>query len=120
MSINIKEFSTIRILTSNVAGSRDFYKALFNQKPIEDTPGFVSFKIAGVNFDITVADEKNPASSGGSLGYWLVDDLGEVLRRATELGAKLYRGPLEVRETGRTILQIQDPFGCVIGFESAN
>lgn len=30
---------------------------------------------------------------------------------------KLYRGPLEVKEIGRTICQLEDPFGNIIGIE---
>lgn len=118
MSFKIKEFMTIRILSNEVSKSRDWYKSLFNQNPIEDTEKFVSFKVAGVYFDITTPDAKNPFSSGGSVGYWLVDSVDEVLAKVKELGGELYRGPLNVEETKRTIMQIKDPFGNIIGFES--
>lgn len=118
MSFEIKEFTTIRILSNEVSKSRDWYKSLFNQDPIEDTENFVSFKIAGVFFDITTPDAKNPFSSGGSIGYWLVDDIEQVLTKVKEIGGDLYRGPLTVKETNRIIMQIKDPFGNVIGFES--
>jgi len=118
MGFEIKEFTTIRILSNDVSKSRDWYKSLFNQNPIEDTENFVSFKVAGVFFDITVPDSKNPFSSGGSVGYWLVDNIDEVLIRVKELGGELYRGPLKVEETKRIIMQVKDPFGNVVGFES--
>lgn len=118
MNFGIKEFATIRLLSNDVLKSRDWYESLFNQKPIEDTENFVSFKIAGVNLDITAPDMKNPFSTGGSVGYWLVDNIDQVLERAKELGGELYRGPLKIPETNRVIIQIKDPFGNVIGFES--
>ena len=118
MSFEIKEFTTIRILSSEVSKSRDWYKSLFNRDPFVDTENFVSFKIAGVFFDITTPDAKNPFSSGGSIGYWLVDDVEQVLAKVKEIGGDLYRGPLRVKETNRKIMQIKDPFGNVIGFES--
>ncbi len=35
-----------------------------------------------------------------------------------KIGGQVYRGPLKVLEIQRTILQIQDPFGNIIGFEA--
>jgi predicted enzyme related to lactoylglutathione lyase len=35
-----------------------------------------------------------------------------------ELGGKIYRGPLRIEDARRTIAQIQDPFGNVIGLEA--
>lgn len=118
MSFKIKEFAGIRIFSNDLRKSRDWYKALFNQDPIEDLESFVSFKINGTCFDITVPDAKNPFSSGGAVGYWLVDNIETVLKRVEELDGKLYRGPLRVPEMQRTIMQIQDPFGNIIGFEA--
>ncbi len=118
MSFKIEEVSAIRIFATDIKKSRDFYRALFNQEPMEDLEFFVSFKIGGSCFDITVPDAKNPFSHGGSVGYWLVDSIDLALKKAEELGGKLYRGPLKVPETQRTIMQIQDPCGNVIGFEA--
>jgi predicted enzyme related to lactoylglutathione lyase len=118
MNFEIKEFTTIRLLANDVLKSRDWYQSLFEQMPIEDTKNFVSFKIAGINLEITLQDLKNPFSTGGSIGYWLVNDIEQVLERVRELGGELYRGPLKVPETNRNIMQIKDPFGNIIGFES--
>lgn len=118
MEFKISTFSTIRIFAQDVKKSRDWYAKLFDQAPTEDLESFVSFKLSGVSFDITVADQKNPFSSGGSVGYWLVDDLGAVLKKVEALDGKLYRGPLKVSDVRRTIMQIQDPYGNVIGFEA--
>lgn len=118
MTFEVKAFATIRIFSNEVSKSRDWYKSLFNLNPVEDTESFVSFKLAGVCFDIVSPDLKNPYSHGGSVGYWLVEDVEQVLLKVEELGGELFRGPLKVPETNRTIIQIRDPFGNVIGFES--
>ena len=118
MKFELARFSTIRIFVKDVKESRDWYAQLFDLNPIEDIDGFVSFNLAGTCFDIVSQDDKNPFSIGGSAGYWLVDDVDLVLKKAEMLGGKLYRGPLKVPEIQRTIMQIQDPFGNVIGFES--
>ena len=119
MRIKIKEFTTIRLLSHDVSKSRDWYMYFFSQDPVEDTENFVSFKVAGVSLDITSPDAKNPFSCGGSIGYWLVDDLDQVLEKVKELGGEIYRGPLKVTETNRIIAQIKDPFGNVIGLEES-
>ena len=118
MSFQVQSFQTIRMTVTDIAKSRDWYKVLFNIEPIEDLPNFVSFKIGSVNFDITVADAKSPLSAGGSVGYWLVNDLDELIKKVTAMGGSIYRGPLRVEQIRRTILQVKDPFGNVVGFES--
>jgi predicted enzyme related to lactoylglutathione lyase len=118
MSFKIDSFATLRISSPDVAKSRDWYRRFFNQAPVVDIKDFASFEIGGIHFDISLADAKSPSSPGGSVGYWLIDDMEDLLRRVQDVGAKIYRGPLKISETQRTILQIQDPFGNVIGFES--
>ena len=118
MNFKLTRIATVRLLTRDLKRSRDFYRSLFNHAPVEDSETFVSFRLGENHFDIAVADAKNPTSQGGSVGYWLVDDLGAILKRASELGATIYRGPLPVPEIQRTIVQIQDPCGGIIGFEA--
>ena len=120
MEFRIQSVSAIRIFANDLRKSRDFYRALFNLEPIEDSEFFVSFKIGPPCFDITVPDAKNPFSPGGSVGYWLVDRLETVQKRVKDLGGEVYRGPLKVVETQTTITQIRDPFGNIVGFESHN
>lgn len=118
MTFQIKKLTTIRLLTNDVAKSRAWYKSLFNEEPVEDAENFVSFRIGEVNFDITLADSKNPFSTGGTVGYWLVDNMDQVLERVKQLGGELYRGPLKIAEANRIIMQVKDPVGNIIGFEA--
>lgn len=60
-----------------------------------------------------------PVSLGGTVGYWLVDNLDDLLEKIKKLGGKVYRGPLTVPKIQRAIVQIQDPFGNIIGFEAS-
>ena len=118
MSFVVKGFSTIRISTTNVSQSRDWYKLFFRIDPVEDYESFVSFKIDGICLDISLADARSPSSPGGSVGYWLVDNLEQAISHAVTLGGEVYRGPLRVEEIQRTIVQIKDPIGNIIGFEA--
>lgn len=109
MPIKIKNFATLRLSVSDIKKSRDWYRSLFEIEPAEDLENFVSFKMGEIGLDITLADQKSPVSQGGSVG--------STIAHAIELGGKIYRGPLRVEEVQRRIVQIQDPFGNVIGFE---
>ena len=113
---NVMGFATVRISSKNISQSKEWYRGLFGADPIEDLVDFVSFQIAGVCLDVCLADAKSPV--GGSVGYWLVDELDSVIARAVQLGGEIYRGPLRVDETQRTIVQIMGPCGTVVGFEA--
>lgn len=103
---------------TDVQESKKWYQNFFNTKPIEELDDFVSFEICGTRFDIITADIKSPTSTGGSVGYWQVNDLEALMERVKALGGIVYRGPLKVPEIQKIILQIQDPFGNIIGFEA--
>ncbi len=78
---------------------------------------FCSFKFGNTYFNFHPADEKSPKSKGGSVSYLHVEDFDSFVDRAKSYKMKIYRGPLEVEEIGRTICQLEDPFGNVIGVE---
>lgn len=56
-----------------------------------------------------------PAGAAGHIAYWQVDDFDATLERAMQLGAALYREPLD-RQAGSYMCQIKDPYGNLIGF----
>lgn len=118
MAFKVKSFATLRMSVSDIQKSRDWYRAFFGIEPVEDLENFVSFRIGDTLFDLSVADKKSPLSTGGSVGYWLVDSLDEAIEKAKSLGADVYRGPLRVDEVQRTIVQIKDPQGNVFGLEA--
>lgn len=86
-------------------------------EPIEDLINFASFKIGSTYLNFHLADALSPHSTGGTVVYWRADDVQETISRATALGGSLYRRPLYVKESSKTIAQIIDPFGNVFGIE---
>jgi uncharacterized protein len=60
------------------------------------------------------ADSKVPAGAAGHVAYWQVEDFDAVLEHAIQLGAKLYRGPLD-RQDGSYMCQVKDLDGNLIG-----
>ena len=106
------------MFVKNIRESRDWYCQFLGLDPIEDLPDFVSFQIGSVFFNLHSADSLSPVSSGGSVAYWVVDDLHAAIQKAVDLKGKLYRGPLKVKEISGVIAQIRDPFGNVFGLEA--
>ena len=105
------------MFVDNIKESRDFYCKLFDMEPSEEDEKFCSFKFGNTYFNLHPADEKSPKSKGGSVGYLQVEVFESFIKRAISLDMKIYRGPLEVTVTSRTICQLEDPFGNIIGIE---
>lgn len=113
------KLKTLRICVTDLRRSRDFYSRLFGLTPKEDQDNFVLFNLSGTNLEFVLADDKNPASTGGGIGYFEVTDLQKMIDSATALGAKIWRGPLKISADGWSIVQIRDTAGNVIGFEGS-
>ena len=95
-----------------------FYEAVFG-KPLlrERVDGYVTAMFAGVNGPegALVKGSVYVPGKAGPIFYFSVSDFDAVLERATKLGAKLYRGPLD-REDGTYMCQVKDLDGNLIGF----
>ena len=115
-----KEIITILIFVKEINSSKEWYQKFLSIKPVEDLPNFASFKIGSVHLNLHLADELSPFSTGGTVVYWNVEDLQATISKAIQMGGIVYRGPLYVKETSRTIAQILDPFGNVFGIECEN
>lgn len=61
------------------------------------------------------ADHKVSAGTAGQVAYWRVDCFDTALEKAMQMGAVLYRGPLD-RGDGSWMCQVKDPFGNLLGF----
>ncbi|KDM93105.1 VOC family protein [Photobacterium galatheae] len=80
-----------------------------------DAFNFTVLDINGFSIEIVQADEKVGAGQNGTVLYWSVPCLQSAIEHFTQLGAKLYRGPMSI-ENGLSMCQFQDPFGNLIGF----
>ena len=54
-------------------------------------------------------------SVGGQVAYWSVSDLDSAVSAAQDLGATLYRGPIDVPIERLRVCQMRDPMGNVFG-----
>lgn len=89
-----------------------WYQQLLNGEV--DRTGLPTVISGDVQLGFHPADDKTPAGVGGAVAYFRVESLHAALERFTSAGGTVYRGPLRV-EDGRTICQIRDPFGNVVG-----
>lgn len=110
---------TVLLFVENMEKSTNWYSMFFGSDPVEKLENFASFLLEDtVYFNLHVADEKSPFSTGGCVPYFFVDDFWKHQDRAIKLGAQMWRGPLDVRENNTRICQLKDPYGNVFGIES--
>lgn len=111
---------TLRLCVNDLAASKQFYRQLFGLPVHEEDDNFVSFDFGGMRLEMVGADDKNPASTGGSIGYFEVSSIASMIEKAQQLGATIWRGPLQINDSGWTIVQIRDSAGNIIGLEGKN
>ncbi|MGY3572415.1 VOC family protein [Vibrio paucivorans] len=75
---------------------------------------FTVLDLEGLAIEIVQADEKVGNGKSGTVVYWQVSDLTSALAHFESIGAKLYRGPMDI-EHGQAMCQVEDPFGNLIG-----
>ncbi|EKO3535411.1 glyoxalase/bleomycin resistance/dioxygenase family protein [Vibrio fluvialis] len=92
-----------------------YQKAFAQAMPVFlDEFDFTVLDLQGFSIEIVQADEKVAAGKSGSVLYWWASDFEETLTHFLSLGAKVYRGPLNI-ENGMVMCQVEDPFGNLIG-----
>jgi predicted enzyme related to lactoylglutathione lyase len=68
----------------------------------------------GVRLEFVPADDKVSSGPCGTVVYWNVSNFEQTPGHFVGIGAKLYRGPLNI-EGAQSICQVQDPWGNCIG-----
>lgn len=108
--------AAILIHVADIAAGLDWYQRAFPEAirtPIGET-GFVFLNLHGIGLEIVPADAKVASGAAGSVVYWSVPDFDAALRHFEEIGAVLYRGPMDI-EAGLTMCQVRDPWGNCVG-----
>jgi predicted enzyme related to lactoylglutathione lyase len=112
------EFCWYELATSDTAGARAFYKALFGwgerDVPTDEPPQFTVLRFRDEDLGAMYA-------SGGPLQglppFWIayiaVDDVDAAASAAKRLGAALVREPMDVPGVGRMAM-LQDPQGALV------
>ncbi|ASP38554.1 glyoxalase/bleomycin resistance/dioxygenase family protein [Bacterioplanes sanyensis] len=94
----------------------DWYQRAFPTAKARFLPefDFTVLDIGGFSLEIVQADDKVGSGKHGVVLYWLTQDWHATLKHFSDLGARLYRGPMAI-ENGLSMCQFEDPFGNLIG-----
>ena len=103
------------LFVESVKESSTWYSKVLDSQLEIDDENFGLIRIGENELCFHRADAKSPVSTGGSVAYWHVENLLEVVNVFVENGGIIYRGPIEIPENDEGICQVKDPFGNVIG-----
>ena len=113
-------FSWVDLTTSDAAGARAFYTALFGwepvDNPVDDTNVYTMFNKNGKNAAAMFQMTPDMAEQGTVTGwnaYATVSDADATAAKAAELGGTVLMGPMDVFDAGR-MLVLQDSTGAVM------
>jgi len=108
--------SAVLVHVPDVAKGLEWYKKAFPEAVPVYHPDFdfTALDLNGFSLEIVKADKMVGAGKSGTVVYWSVDNLCVALAHFQKLGARLYRGPMEI-EDGLSMCQVEDPFGNLIG-----
>ncbi len=108
--------AAVLVHVPNVEQGLDWYQKAFPEATsvYHSDFDFTVLDLNGFSIEIVQADEKVGSGKNGTVLYWSVNNLSKSLAYFEALGAKLYRGPMEI-ENGLSMCQVEDPFGNLIG-----
>lgn len=113
----LRKLQAVYIFAENVRESASWYSNVLGVSLEIDEISFALIKLGEFELCFHQADYKSPSSTGGSVGYWFVDDLLKSAEAFIKNGGKFYRGPIEIEGTREGICQIIDPYGNIIGLQ---
>jgi len=91
-----------------------WYTERLGRQPAVRGDALVAFEINGVRLTLHSADELNSPGAAGTVPYWTVPSVDDVVAEWTAHGATAHRGPKTVF-TGERLCQLRDPFGNLFG-----
>ncbi len=109
--------AAVMVHVTNVADALTWYSLAFrmtDRRKVRSLPEFDFLQVGDVRLEIVPSDAKVSCGPAGSVVYWSVDQFEEALAHFQSVGAKLYRGPMQI-EDGQRMCQMQDPWGNSIG-----
>lgn len=110
--------TAILIHVPDVQAGLAWYQQAFPQAKAEYLPDFdfTLLHVGDFTIEVVQADEKVSEGKKGTVLYWQVDNFDLAFEHFTQLGAKLYRGPMLIDGNNR-MCQLEDPFGNLIGLK---
>ena len=105
----------LMFIVEEPSAALEWYSRLFDVEPTYiESLDFRFLEVDGFVVEFLVADSKSQPGVNGQVCYWSVASFESFVETAVGLGARLYRGPIDI-EGGRKMAQLRDPFGNVFG-----
>ncbi|WP_133718446.1 glyoxalase/bleomycin resistance/dioxygenase family protein [Methylocaldum sp. 0917] len=97
--------------------ARTWYQRAFPEADqVHSISGLQAVRVGDVQLEFVPSDEKVSSGPAGTVAYWQVPEFNAALAALQDLGATLYRGPLNI-ENGLVICQVRAPWGNCIGIK---
>lgn len=103
----LRDFTQVSVVAKDLEKSIEWYRKALGNDPTIAVKNHVEFVSGGQSLYFQ-------GTEGNGTGYWKTDSLPQAIRHFESLGAKVYRGPLEIPGQ-MAVCQIQDPVGGIFG-----
>ncbi len=104
---------TVIYHVTDIARAKEWYARAVGAQPYFDEAFYVGFNVGGFELGLDPNGE-HPGSGGGTVAYWGVLDVQQMLNHLLEIGAKLHEPAKDVGD-GIKVASVLDPFGNVFG-----
>lgn len=112
----VNPISAIMVHVSDWRAGLDWYRLAFagaiEIPSLSDEYGLLDYQ--GVAIEVVPAAEKVSTGPAGSVVYWTVENFNTSLQYFLSIGARLYRGPIDI-ENDMAMCQVLDPWNNCIG-----
>ena len=110
----VKGLGTVVYSVSDLNRAKDWYAAVFQQKPYFDQPFYVGFNIAGYELGLDPDSTVSRPGRGGAIAYWRVERIEHAVLHFVNAGATVVTDVQEVGD-GIKVATVADPFQNLIG-----
>jgi predicted enzyme related to lactoylglutathione lyase len=119
LMVVLGQVTNVFYFVEDLDAARDWYLELIGTPPIEVQPQLVTFAVGATRLTLHRADEFNrSADLKGTVAYWGVESVDDVVAWLVARGATAHRGPKTIF-TGERLCQLKDPFGNLFGIRQA-
>ncbi len=121
----LRGFATISYYADDLEAASAWYAEVLGIAPYferagpDGRPAYIEFRVGDFQHELGLIDRRyappdSPATPGGAITYWAVDDLDGDFERLLAMGATAYQPPT-VRGEGFVTAAVVDPFGNILG-----
>ncbi|OUC95550.1 VOC family protein [Streptosporangium minutum] len=121
----LRGLATVSFWADDLEAAKEWYVELLGTEPYFERPGngqpaaYYEFRIGDYQAELGLIDRRYappgaPATPGGAVVHWHVDDVQATLDRLLSMGATPYT-PLTEYGPGFVTASVADPFGNVLG-----